>query len=264
MEAHSCCKQAQREVTSQAKKRHKCCAGKFAHRRLLQHTKTNDSHQVINKSKRLLDCYFIPASTASPSISRAKSSTHSSSSLLRNKVTTTSTKMSPQHTGRHRQRRRRASLCCLLLALLAAAFSAELATLAAHSAELSQRIEAHPEARYMVQSGDKVRLACQVSSLEGECAWLRNGGVVGKIKSKYEYHSHPQDGDCSLTVHNASVAVDDGKWQCQVTATSIGADALHSQVATLVVMLAPEKPIIKNTTVRTTGTVCRDSLRCTM
>lgn len=110
----------------------------------------------------------------------------------------------------------------------------------------SQRFEVQPEVQYLVQSGADARLRCLVRDREGECLWLRDGRVIGVIAKKYSFVRAPEDGDCSMTIKNASVATDDGLWQCQVTASDVDRDSLQSRPVQLLVLVAPERAQIKN------------------
>ena len=57
----------------------------------------------------------------------------------------------------------------------------------------------------------------------------------GLFKGKIEWAGDQNSGDCSIRVFDAS-DVDDGDWECQVTASSFSAhDALTSNIAKLVV-----------------------------
>lgn len=55
------------------------------------------------------------------------------------------------------------------------------------------------------------------------------------FSGKYEWSGDREAGDCSIRIFDAS-EVDDGDWECQVTASSFTAhDALTSRIAELVV-----------------------------
>ena len=55
------------------------------------------------------------------------------------------------------------------------------------------------------------------------------------FSGKYEWAGDRASGDCSLRILDSG-EVDDGKWECQVTASSFTAhDALSSEIALLVV-----------------------------
>lgn len=109
-----------------------------------------------------------------------------------------------------------------------------------------QYFEVQPEVRTFALAGAKVRLRCLVRNIQGECLWLRNGKAIGNIRNKYEFKRAPEDGDCSLILHNVTVLSDDGAWQCQVTAPQIDQDTLQSREVFVVVLVAPERPSIKN------------------
>lgn len=110
-----------------------------------------------------------------------------------------------------------------------------------------QYFEVQPEAQYLVQNGHDVRIRCLIRSRQGECLWLKNGRAIGFIAKKYQFTRQPEDGDCSLMIRNVSVQQDDGLWQCQVTASDVEQDTLQSREVHLVVLVAPERPQIKNT-----------------
>ena len=133
--------------------------------------------------------------------------------------------------------------CLLVPLLLSCAF--QLAAGAALSSG-QQYFEVQPEPQYLISNGGEVRLRCLVRNRQGECVWLRNGRVVGPITKKYAFQRQPDDGDCSLALRNVSVQLDDGKWQCQVLAADVEQEALQSREVNLVVLVAPERPQIKN------------------
>lgn len=110
-----------------------------------------------------------------------------------------------------------------------------------------QYFEVQPEAQYLVHNGHDVRIRCLIRNRQGECLWLRNGRAIGAIAKKYQFTRQPEDGDCSLMIRNVSVQQDDGQWQCQVTASDVEQDTLQSREVHLVVLVAPERPQIKNT-----------------
>lgn len=131
----------------------------------------------------------------------------------------------------------------LQVALLSLAVASIQAAVASSS---GQYFEVQPEAQYLVQNGHDVRLRCLVRNRQGECLWLRNGRAVGTIARKYQFTRQPEDGDCSLMIRNVSVVQDDGQWQCQVTSPDVDQETLQSREVSLVVLVAPERPQIKN------------------
>ena len=67
---------------------------------------------------------------------------------------------------------------------------------------------------------------------------------VGMYPGKYSLS--PAPGDCSLTIHNVDISLDDGAWECQVTATSFSSqDALASSSARLTVSVAPDSVVLQ-------------------
>ncbi|KAF2368170.1 CD80-like immunoglobulin C2-set [Trinorchestia longiramus] len=67
----------------------------------------------------------------------------------------------------------------------------------------------------------------------------------GMFTGKYEWSGNRQSGDCSLRVLDVA-EVDDGEWECQVTASTFTAqDALTSKIAKLVVRVAPDPPYLE-------------------
>ncbi|GBM26604.1 hypothetical protein AVEN_85210-1 [Araneus ventricosus] len=80
----------------------------------------------------------------------------------------------------------------------------------------AQQFEIKPSS-VEVNPGDTAVLTCKVHNRQGECAWLKDGKVMGKIDTKYEFSREPPDGDCSIRIRNAKIEEDDGMWQCQVT-----------------------------------------------
>ncbi|CAH2237393.1 jg11250 [Pararge aegeria aegeria] len=70
---------------------------------------------------------------------------------------------------------------------------------------------------------------------------------VGIYRGKYEWANEdsPMGGDCSLWVRAATLQLDDGQWQCQVTASNYDVqDALSSPPAALAVRVPPQTPRI--------------------
>ncbi|XP_037294386.1 hemicentin-2 [Manduca sexta] len=70
---------------------------------------------------------------------------------------------------------------------------------------------------------------------------------VGIYHGKYEWanENSPVGGDCSLWVRAATLQLDDGQWQCQVTASNYDVqDALSSPPAALAVRVPPQSPRI--------------------
>ena len=98
-----------------------------------------------------------------------------------------------------------------------------------------QRFSAEPS-ELVVAPGSEARLPCFVENKAGECRWSLEGKPVGMFEGKYEMRGDREGGDCSLTVSSVDLKIDDGGWQCQVTATNItSGDALVSQLARLTV-----------------------------
>ncbi|XP_077564741.1 kin of IRRE-like protein 2 [Haemaphysalis longicornis] len=98
-----------------------------------------------------------------------------------------------------------------------------------------------------VNLGSETRLPCRVSSRRGECVWLKNGSVVGKVPDKYDFDREPKDGDCSLLVRNATFGEDDCLWQCQVTRASLHDVPLCSKVINLAIREKPHRPHLDET-----------------
>ena len=103
-----------------------------------------------------------------------------------------------------------------------------------------------PEAS-SVRSGGQVTLRCVVSGLGGQCYWTQDGRHVGQEHAKYTWSLAPANGDCSLTIHDASALYDDGQWQCQVSAADIvlGDSLISSQVSLTVISPPAEVSIIE-------------------
>lgn len=99
-----------------------------------------------------------------------------------------------------------------------------------------------------VDPGTTATLKCKVRNRQGECVWLKDGEVVGKIKDKYNYEKEPPDGDCSIEITDTELLLDDGYWQCQVTQASLGDPTLKSEMIKLSVRVTPSPPQIVNTT----------------
>lgn len=96
--------------------------------------------------------------------------------------------------------------------------------------------------RTEVNPGGNVVLACKIYNKQGSCSWQKDGKPQGMFSGKYEWSGDREAGDCSIRIFDAS-EVDDGDWECQVTASSFTAhDALTSRIAELVVRVAPNRP----------------------
>ncbi|XP_054716224.1 synaptogenesis protein syg-1-like [Uloborus diversus] len=101
-----------------------------------------------------------------------------------------------------------------------------------------------------VNPGELIVIPCKVRNRKGECAWLKDGVVVGKIPGKYTFNREPDDGDCGITITNTQLEDDDGLWQCQVTQASLQELTLTSPEVKLTVREAPYPPIIEDTSIR--------------
>ncbi|CAK1580517.1 unnamed protein product [Parnassius mnemosyne] len=98
-----------------------------------------------------------------------------------------------------------------------------------------------------VNPGEDALLKCRISDKKGVCSWQKDNKPVGIYRGKYEWaneHS-AMGGDCSLWVRAATLQLDDGQWQCQVTASNYDVqDALSSPPAALAVRVPPQTPRI--------------------
>ncbi|XP_042903906.1 irregular chiasm C-roughest protein isoform X2 [Parasteatoda tepidariorum] len=101
-----------------------------------------------------------------------------------------------------------------------------------------------------VNPGELIIIPCKVRNRKGECAWLKDGVVVGKIPGKYTFNREPDDGNCGITITNTQLEDDDGLWQCQVTQASLQELTLTSPEVKLTVREAPYPPIIEDTTIQ--------------
>ncbi|XP_023232034.1 hemicentin-2-like [Centruroides sculpturatus] len=101
-----------------------------------------------------------------------------------------------------------------------------------------------------VNPGDTTVLICKVRNRKGECAWLKDGRVVGKIQNKYDFEREPSDGDCSIRIRNSRIEDDDGRWECQVTQTSLTELTLTSPEIKYTVREAPMAPRIEDNTIQ--------------
>lgn len=98
-----------------------------------------------------------------------------------------------------------------------------------------------------VNPGEDALLKCRVSDKRGVCSWQKDNKPVGLYRGKYEWANEdsPVGGDCSLWVRAATLQLDDGQWQCQVTASNYDVqDALSSPPAVLAVRVPPQSPRI--------------------
>lgn len=120
-------------------------------------------------------------------------------------------------------------------------------SLAFGAAPNQQYFEAQPDAQHFVASGSDIRLRCLVRYRQGECVWMKDGRVIAAKGKRHSHSRSPDDGDCSLTLNNVTAEKDDGVWQCQVLATESEVDnGLVSRQSQLVVLVAPERPQIRN------------------
>jgi len=86
----------------------------------------------------------------------------------------------------------------------------------------------------LVAPGHNTTLTCLVDNMVGECRWQKEGKPVGLFPGKYSVAM--VKGDCSLTISNVDLKIDDGEWECQVTSSSFSSgDALASRKARLTV-----------------------------
>ncbi|CAK1580519.1 unnamed protein product [Parnassius mnemosyne] len=98
-----------------------------------------------------------------------------------------------------------------------------------------------------VNPGEDALLTCRISDKKGICSWQKDNKPVGIYRGKYEWANehNTMSGDCSLWVRAASLQLDDGQWQCQVTASNYNVqDALSSAPAALAVRVPPQTPRI--------------------
>ncbi|XP_047533502.1 hemicentin-2 [Vanessa atalanta] len=98
-----------------------------------------------------------------------------------------------------------------------------------------------------VNPGEDALLKCRISDKKGVCSWQKDNKPVGIYRGKYEWANEdsPMGGDCSLWVRAATLQLDDGQWQCQVTASNYDVqDALSSPPAALAVRVPPQTPRI--------------------
>ncbi|XP_060803508.1 irregular chiasm C-roughest protein [Amyelois transitella] len=98
-----------------------------------------------------------------------------------------------------------------------------------------------------VNPGEDALLKCRISNKKGVCSWQKDNKPVGIYPGKYEWanENSPVGGDCSIWVKAATLQLDDGQWQCQVTASNYDVpDSLSSPPATLAVREPPHNPRI--------------------
>ncbi|XP_013145037.1 PREDICTED: irregular chiasm C-roughest protein-like [Papilio polytes] len=98
-----------------------------------------------------------------------------------------------------------------------------------------------------VNPGEDALLKCRISDKKGICSWQKDNKPVGIYRGKYEWvgEHNAANGDCSLLVRAATLQLDDGQWQCQVTASNYNVqDALSSAPAALAVRVPPQSPRI--------------------
>ncbi|XP_066976526.1 kin of IRRE-like protein 3 isoform X2 [Macrobrachium rosenbergii] len=104
--------------------------------------------------------------------------------------------------------------------------------------------------RTEVNPGGSAVLICKIYNKQGTCSWQKDGKPQGMFVGKYEWSGDRMAGDCSIRISDAS-EVDDGDWECQVTASAFTAqDALTSRIAQLIVRVAPNLPQMEFETLR--------------
>ncbi|GAB6027405.1 hypothetical protein CHUAL_001676 [Chamberlinius hualienensis] len=100
-----------------------------------------------------------------------------------------------------------------------------------------------------VNPGDTVVLSCRVNNIGGECRWQKDRRPIKTFAAKYEWSGSTEQGDCSLRIYNASLAYDDGEWECQVTDSAFDKmDSLSSGPVRVVVRVPPKEPTIEHNT----------------
>ena len=88
----------------------------------------------------------------------------------------------------------------------------------------------------LIVPGSSTTLPCVIDNKMGECRWSKAGKPVGMFDGKYEMRGNMEGGNCSLTLYTVDLRIDDGAWQCQVTASNVTSqDALVSRLAKLTV-----------------------------
>ncbi|KAG7308448.1 hypothetical protein JYU34_005655 [Plutella xylostella] len=96
-----------------------------------------------------------------------------------------------------------------------------------------------------VNPGEDALLKCRISDKKGVCSWQKDNKPVGIYRGKYEWANENSPSDCSLWVRGATLQLDDGQWQCQLTASNYDVqDALSSPPAALAVRVPPQAPRI--------------------
>ena len=101
-----------------------------------------------------------------------------------------------------------------------------------------QRWAEEPSSVFVNPGGSTV-LSCVITDKGGDCRWEKRtlGGLsvpVGIYPGKYEWAGDTEEGDCSLRIREADYHYDNGRWVCQVTASSFkDTDTLISREATV-------------------------------
>ncbi|KAK2709999.1 hemicentin-2-like isoform X1 [Artemia franciscana] len=91
-----------------------------------------------------------------------------------------------------------------------------------------------------VNPGGTAVMDCKVINKGGSCVWQKDRRLIGIYPGKYEWSGDPEQGDCSLKVLSARADLDDGLWECQVTASTFDSvDYLNSEPARLIVRAPP-------------------------
>ncbi|XP_076350236.1 irregular chiasm C-roughest protein-like isoform X2 [Tachypleus tridentatus] len=101
-----------------------------------------------------------------------------------------------------------------------------------------------------VDPGSTATIRCRIRNRRGECVWLKDGEVVGRISNKFFFEKEPSDGDCSIRITDANLEMDDGYWQCQVTQASLEDPTLKSENIKLTVRETPRPPQLEDSSIQ--------------
>ncbi|KAK2702555.1 hypothetical protein QYM36_018835 [Artemia franciscana] len=90
----------------------------------------------------------------------------------------------------------------------------------------------------VVNPGETAVMDCKILNKGNwsNCAWQKDRRLIGIYPGTYEWSGDPEQGDCSLKILSTHVDLDDGLWECQVTASNFDSvDSLNSEPARLAV-----------------------------
>uniref|UniRef100_A0A090XDS0 Putative cell adhesion molecule n=1 Tax=Ixodes ricinus TaxID=34613 RepID=A0A090XDS0_IXORI len=139
----------------------------------------------------------------------------------------------------------RTSTLCIALVVLVLPYTTPSTAEGAATAEFVQKFEVTPSDTE-VNPGEDVTLQCRVLNRRGDCVWLKDNLIIGRIPGKYNFEVEPEDGDCSLQIVNATLEKDDASWKCQVSKATRKGSPITSSAIKLIVLEQPRPPRLED------------------